>query len=188
MGETGDNMTSHREDNMKNNTGNIIHMHDTLNEKIRKVKLRAIPLMVDMGLTEHDAYFYLLSELEERPPKKKSGFYVNKTKSEITVEEKEAIRICYLLIIRNEIDVINPKDGGKKQNKHSDPLVTLGKGKCYVILRRDLGSAIWILNDASEYNRLHDLEDSAYCYSKLMSQYGVGLPKMWITKTVPRCR
>ncbi len=47
------------------------------------------------------------------------------------------------------------------------------KGKdCYIVIRKDLGYAVWMFRNRREYNRIIDLSDTVIYYSKLLSQYG----------------
>gem|GEM_PF-4655847 len=41
-----------------------------------------------------------------------------------------------------------------------------------ILFRRNLGYAVWVLINRTEYNRLTELSDRASYYGKLISQYG----------------
>jgi hypothetical protein len=47
----------------------------------------------------------------------------------------------------------------------------IGKN-CYIAIRKDLDTTVWVLKDKTEYDRLVDLCDDAQYNSKLLSQYG----------------
>lgn len=59
--------------------------------------------MIETGVTKKDAYVQMIKDLTQKPPpNKKSGFYINKSDSELTLEEKETVEICESPKKRNE--------------------------------------------------------------------------------------
>lgn len=107
--------------------------------------------MIEMGVTKKDAYVYMIMDLTTKPPpNKKSGFYINKSDSELTLEEKETVEICESLRekeMRKERERARSGEEDETENESQKSDSSNQKKDCYIIFRRDLGYAIWVLRN-----------------------------------------
>ncbi len=61
------------------------------------------------------------------------------------------------------------KKGQVIQETEKNPAVDKN---CYIAVRKNLSTAVWVLRDKTEYHRLLDLYDEARYSSKLLTHYG----------------
>lgn len=84
-------------------------------------------------------------------------------------EQVETILVSELM----KQDCIKPVEQDKKQTENKDDDTSNEEKKdCYIVFRKDLGYAIWVFKNKTEYNRMRDLGDCVKYYNKLLSQYG----------------
>ncbi len=163
-------------------------------ETNHKVELMVQLKMIEIGVSKKEAYVWCYDDLTQKPPpNNKPGWYVTKSDSELTVEEKESIKICKSMWIKEVEKEQERAKSGKEDEKESEVKEFDGRNgeeeHSYIVFRRDLGCAIWVLRNKTEYNRLCDLSDTTTYHSKLLSQYGFnGKTGGWNLKLFPVTR
>jgi hypothetical protein len=77
--------------------------------------------MIEMGVTKRDAYVWYGNDLTQKPPpNNKIGWYVTKSDSELTVEEKESIKICKSLWKRELEKEQERAKSGKEEEQENE--------------------------------------------------------------------
>jgi hypothetical protein len=128
--------------------------------------------MIESGVTKKDAYVWYSYDLTHKPlPDNKPGWYTIKSDTELTVEEKESLKICKSLWKREvEKEQECAKSGKKNVDEKENESAKLDSTnrESYIVFRRDLDCAIWVIRNTTEFDRLTILHEIAVDCGKLI--------------------
>jgi len=125
-------------------------------EKIRRVEIMVQLKMIERDVSKKDAYKWCSYDLTHNR-------HDNKPNRKLTDEERESLKICESRL-RSEVEA----EQERTRSGQEDEKVIRQKEPSYIVFRKDLDCAIWVIENTTEFERLTNLHEIAVACGKLI--------------------